>query len=147
MKGLKQKLVAREDQERDSPRPTNEVQPHRRGNNSLDDEDNVYDYHCRPILFDDKWGLFMEGVAHVGCDHRTRPLVQDHSKQRTNPFCPTPSTLGMDKCLCYALSTNSFATTLSKEARAVRTRGPASAVRNCICHHSRPFCKTYGTVP
>ena len=31
MKGLKQKLVAREDQERDSPRPTNEVQPHRRG--------------------------------------------------------------------------------------------------------------------
>ena len=31
MKGLKQKLVAKEDQERDRPRPTNEVQPHRRG--------------------------------------------------------------------------------------------------------------------
>ena len=31
MKGLKQKLVAREGQERDRPRPTNEVQPRRRG--------------------------------------------------------------------------------------------------------------------
>ena len=33
MKGLKEKLVAKpeEDQQRDCPRPTNEIQPHRRG--------------------------------------------------------------------------------------------------------------------
>jgi hypothetical protein len=90
MKGLKQKLVAKEDQERDCRHPTNEVQPHRRGRGKTHetelDVDTRYLVHlvqliC-PARTNTSSSLDKQGLP-SGLD-RTREVVEHSELQSTH---------------------------------------------------------------